>query len=246
MSYSPLRDYLRKMAGWVWNEQAHAFRHRLTLNEETLTEMLLLRMARDYDKHGLKVRIFNKPEEKRNGADWEWIIKTPTCDISFRVQAKRLYCSDTKKEYGGLSLKSKQVDNLILKAGTSIPVYVFYNHDLGINSQLLTAGGEAGYYGRSYWGCSIASAQRVKKANSNKLSALSKIMKPWHRLVDSAGKCSASGALGVSQADIDRSMPPDRRDVVERLEDREFMLNYTKREELAGVAVMDFSQFRRG
>ncbi|MFN4153498.1 MAG: hypothetical protein ACK4HF_02495 [Paracoccaceae bacterium] len=66
-----MRDYLRRRAAWVWNEQSHAFDHGLSLQEETLTEMLLLRMARDHETNGLTVKMFSKPEEAINGADWE-------------------------------------------------------------------------------------------------------------------------------------------------------------------------------
>lgn len=71
----PLRGYLRQRAASVWNHQSHAFDHGLALQEETLTEMLLLRMAQDHAKHGLSVKMFSKAEESVNGADWEWIVE---------------------------------------------------------------------------------------------------------------------------------------------------------------------------
>ena len=154
-----LRDYLRQRAAWVWNEQGHAFDHGLTLQEETLTEMLLLRMARDHAKHGLAVTMFNKTEEGINGADWEWIIRTRSCELGLRVQAKRLFHHGKSQDYGGLDPKSDQADKLITKAGPNIPLYVFFNHDHGLNSNLLHGGGEHPYRGRSYWGCAIACAK---------------------------------------------------------------------------------------
>jgi hypothetical protein len=239
-----LRDYLRQRAAWVWNEQGYAFNHGLVLQEETLTEMLLLRMARDHSKHGLVVNMFNKTEEGINGADWEWIIRTPSCELGLRIQAKRLYHKSTSEDYGGLKLKSPQVDKLIKQAGTSIPLYVFFNHDHGMNSKLLNGGDEKPYRGRSYWGCSIASAKKVKDAKSNKLSALKKHMKPWHRLLTEFGSCDAQNALGITQTARDASLPQSRREIIERINDRDFMAQYIQREELAGVAILDFSDFR--
>ena len=125
----PLRDYLRQRAAWVWNQQGHAFDHGLALQEETLTEMLLLRMARDHAKHGLTVTMFTKSEEAQNGADWEWIVRMPGCELGLRVQAKRLYHRDKKADYGGLDPNSGQAGKLIARAGSRIPVYVFFNHD---------------------------------------------------------------------------------------------------------------------
>jgi hypothetical protein len=243
-SSSVLRDYLRHRAGWVWREQARAFDHGLALHEETLTEMLLLRMARDHAKHGLSITMFSKPVEAVEGADWEWIIRTTGCDIALRVQAKRLYRRGTGPDYGGLDLKSPQVDKLIKRAGSSIPIYVFYNHDHGTQSDRLNAGGEYPYRGRSFWGCSVAHAQAVKAKKSNSLKDLRDIMRPWHHLVTDTGACGAKAALGVSEDARRDTIDDDRRQVFERIEDPEFMLDYLSRSELNGVAVMDFSDFR--
>lgn len=245
MAISPaLRDYLRQRAGWVWREQARAFNYGLSLQEETLTEMLLLRMAQDHASHGLSVTMFSKPAEAVNGADWEWIIQTSGCILGFRVQAKRLYYRGTGPDYGGLNPKSMQVDKLIAQAGSCIPIYVFYNHELGTNSGLLTAGGDYPYRGRSFWGCAVATAQAVKAANSNNLRDLQKVMKPWHRLVSTTGACGIISALGVPQGAVQETLAASRWQVIERIRDQEFMLSYLAERELAGVAVFDFSDFR--
>lgn len=241
-----LRDYLRRQAGWVWNEQARAFSHGLSLQEETLTEMLLLRMAHDHAAHGLVVTLFNKNQEGVNGADWEWIIRTPSCEIGLRIQAKRLYHSATKKDYGGLDPTSSQIDTLIKQAGSTLPVYVFYNHAFGKNSALLQKGGEAPYRGPSFWGCAVAGAHAVKRANSNSLKALRTIMKPWHHLITYKGTCGITATLGVAANDWKDTMPDTRRGVIERIGDTDFMLEYLAEHELSGVAVIDFQDFRGG
>lgn len=240
-----MRDYLRERAGWVWNEQGRAFDHGLTLHEETITEMLLLRMAKDHAANGLSVTLFNKiTEEPVNGADWEWIIRTPHCEMGLRIQAKRLYHASSKKDYGGLDPKSGQSAKLIKRAGTRIPLYVFFNHDHGKSSSLLNGGGESPYRGRSYWGCSVACAKEVQAKKSNKLSDLKPIMKPWHRMISDLGSCDTNAALGIGPGEMDRSMPPSRREVIERIRDRAFMSQYLTQEELTGVAVLDFTDFR--
>jgi hypothetical protein len=239
-----MRDYLRRRAAWVWNEQGHAFNHGLSLQEETLTEMLLLRMARDHGKHGLTVTMFNKTEEAINGADWEWIIRTRGCELALRIQAKRLYHANSKKDYGGLDPKSGQSAKLIAQARKCIPVYVFFNHNHGKSSSLLNGGGENPYRGRSYWGCSIACAKKVQAKKSNTLSDLKPIMKPWRRMISKLGDCNTSGALGIDAGDMKRSMSQERREVVERIRDRDFMSQFLIKEELVGVAVLDFTDFR--
>lgn len=239
-----LRDYLRERAAWVWNEQGHAFDHGLTLQEETLTEMLLLRMARDHAKHCLQVTMFTKTEEGVNGADWEWLVRTPSCELGLRIQAKRLYHRSTGKDYGGLGPTSPQVDKLISRAKGLIPLYVFYNHDRGLNSKLLPTGTDAPYRGRSYWGCSFATAQNVKAANSNKLINLRKHLQPWHRLLSESGKCMAGSLLGIAEEQVDEGIPEERREVYDRIRDPDFMSKYLSARELAGVALLDLSAFR--
>ena len=274
-----IQRYLRLRAGWVWNQQNRAFRHGLSLQEETITEMLLLRMAKDRSKHGMRVRMFNKRQEGKNGADWEWFIRTRYCSLGLRVQAKRLYHRDTAgdKDYGGLDPDSSQIDTLISKAGSKLPVYVFFNHNHGTNSRLLKAGSSSWeYQGRTFWGCSIASAHEVKKANSNKLKDMLKNpgpnMVPWHRMIDSSGQCNASGILTATVADektsLDAPMPvwvntlsriegiqsdeaevsqsksEETEDIQSDFEETGRISMYLERNELAGVAYLDFSDFK--
>ena len=256
-----IRNYLRHQAGWVWNEQNRAFRHGLALQEETITEMLLLRMARDRSKHDMRVHMFNKRQEARKGADWEWFIHTRFCSLGLRVQAKRLYRRYKSQDYADLNLRGprpRQIDTLISKAGKNFPVYIFFNHDHGANSNLLKAGGEPGYRGRSFWGCSIASAHKVKAAGSNKLKDILKdpkpIMVPWHRMIDSSGQCNASGILTDTVADEKTSLDaptPEWVNILDQterismyLEEDERISMYLEENELAGVAYLDFSDFK--
>lgn len=239
-----LREYLRQRAGWVWNQQEHAFKNGLSLQEETITEMLLLRMACDHKTRGLTVTMFNKSQEAINGADWEWIVMTRSCKIELRVQAKRLYHKKSKKDYGGLDTNSNQARKLIQQSGHRIPIYIFFNHDLGQNSHLLKKGNESPFRGRSYWGCSVASAQEVEQKRSNKLQDLKAIMKPWHRLISNNSTCNSNEIFGRKFSAVDRRDSPEGENLIDRIRDREFMSKYVKENELAGVAVLDFTTFR--
>ena len=51
-------------------------------------------------------------------------------------------------------------------------------------------------------------------------------------------------ALGIDPGEADRSMPGDRRQIFERIRDRNFMSQYILQHDLAGVAIIDFSDFR--
>lgn len=239
-----LRDYLRKLAGWTWNEQAAAFGHGLRLREETLTQTLLLRMAKDLSKFGLHTHMFSSDDESKNGADWEWYLRTPQCKIGFRIQAKRLYRSTGEGVYGGLKKDMVQADKLIAKAGYNNPIYVFYNHGHVKNFAKFYSSHETAYNTPSYWGCSLAKAAFVKGKASNKLDDLFAGMKPWHRLIGSAGVCDAKALFAEMAGDQPlrtRTRPPEW---VDFLQDGDFMTQYLDREELGGVAYFEATDFR--
>ena len=84
----------------------------------------------------------------------------------------------------------------------------------------------------------------MKKANSNSLKDVKKIMKPWHHLVTAKGTCGVTAALGISEGVVFDTMPPFRRQMIERIRDPDFMLAYLSENDLAGAAVIDFSDFR--
>ena len=82
VSSGDFRIHMRMLAGWVWKQQEDAFRFNLVLQEETITETLLLLLARELTPLGIQVRIFNRTEEgglrrsghvihEGHGADWE-------------------------------------------------------------------------------------------------------------------------------------------------------------------------------
>lgn len=208
-----LRAYLRGLAGRVWTDQTDARHFGLELQEETITELLLLQMARDLSPHGLKVQMFSKRkeggftradgtvEEIGNGADWEWFVDLPNCQVGFRVQAKRLFGSLSQNGiYSGLTLGGTQIDDLISSAGTEInPVYIFYNHAFTKTSHLFTRSTKTNWFGGSAWGCSVATAGFVKSLKSRTIPAVLPGMVPWHRFF-ALGDSTARGCA------VDRMM----------------------------------------
>lgn len=234
----PLRAYLRGLSGWTWNLQGSAFGHGngLCLHEETITEMLLLRMVSDTQKHRFIVKMFSKPQEKENGADWEWNIVTPFCAHKLRVQAKRLYNTRDGNGYGSLDLKSAQHATLISNAHKNkrTPVYVLYNHDHGRESDLFTYPSDLHFRRRSHWGCAIAHATKVK---SNTISGLLPVMRPWYELVDPK-KCglATGNATGIETSPEDIGFDA-------ALESEEARKMYLAENELVGVAYMNFVAF---
>ncbi|TNE56836.1 MAG: hypothetical protein EP341_04475 [Sphingomonadales bacterium] len=245
-----MRPYLRSLAGWAWNRQNDAKKHGLSLQEETLTEMLLLRLAKECGPLGLHVKMFTRPQEKRNGADWEWFVRGSGCAVGYRVQAKRLYSSGPLKgQYGGHNPTGTQTDKLIKMAGTScVPLYVFYNHS---SSSVFDGRGAVGFRGPSFWGCSYANAKSVKAVNSRKPSDLIKVMHPWHELFDFCTKPMITtsalwygkGAMRIEDTGSSPLSPDSRREPewLNLLNQPAGMDDYLGAQELAGVAYIDAS-----
>ena len=195
MASGDLRAYLRGLADRVWSDQTEARQFGLELQEETITELLLLHMARDLSPYGLKVRMFSKRDEggvtradgtvevNGNGADWEWFVDLPDCMVVFRVQAKRLFGSPNRNGwYDGFKPGGTQIDQLISAAGSEMnPIYVFYNHGFAKDSHLLERSAKTNWFGASAWGCSVATADFVKGLKSRTLAKVLPGMVPWHR-----------------------------------------------------------------
>jgi hypothetical protein len=172
----PLRDAIRREAGRVWREKAQAEGLGLFVNEESITETMLLNLATTFQGSGLFVRPFSKAQEKRNGADWElWFIQGANA-VGLRVQAKRLFPSG---KYDSLKPTGSQIATLIKRAGKCFPVYVFYN-DPSTYRHLLPICACGGYRAPSYRGCTLSPAARVALAANNSASSIQAISVPWH------------------------------------------------------------------
>lgn len=220
-----VRRYLRGLAGWTWNRQAQALSHGLSLQEETLTEMLLLKLAKSGQPLGLRTRMFTRKEESRNGADWEWYIRSASCTMRLRVQAKRLYANG---KYDALKPSGSQCGKLIKQAGKAQPLYIFFNHG---KTRAFSGLGSHGFKGPSFWGCAFAKAKDVQTARSNDPAKLAPYMRPWHELFDTCLR----GSRQNQRPGIDAPAP----DWVDMLGNDDVLDAYLDQHDLAGVALID-------
>ncbi|MBW0157630.1 DUF6615 family protein [Sedimentimonas flavescens] len=257
------RHYLQQLAGWVWREQDDALHYGLKLQEETITEMLLLRMARECQDTGLHIKMFNRIEEggskkdakSGNGADWEWYFSTPFCQVGFRVQAKVLSSGLTLKRmalsrgvYGGLKKDGIQAQDLISTAKSAgyNPIYVFYNHPWVANRELFSSLKSPFACATTDWGCAVSSATFVKNKADNRLSELIDGMMPWHLFFRMSKGCGAKEALakfGDDQELISDSPRPEWLQFLSNPDDRgdgaSHINEYLANRNLAGVAYFE-------
>lgn len=108
----------------------------LSMSEETITETLLLNIARDMPAN-VRLKSFNKYEEgHETGADWEWWFGDGVGSwwVGMRVQAKKLHELAGARHGYDLAYKSakaavRQIDRLIANADVNSmdAVYALYN-----------------------------------------------------------------------------------------------------------------------
>lgn len=147
------------------------------------------------------IDLASKPAEFKHGGDWEWWFVKAGMAKGFRVQAKRLFPDGSYKSL----FKSgpdpyEQLDKLVKssKADNVEPLYCFYNFSPAVIALTGKNNCSHTYRRPSYWGCSLALPEAVKKAGSDKLKKLGACMYPWHYLV-----CDADGQKSLFQSTAD-------------------------------------------
>lgn len=185
----------RRLADWTWQNMGDAHRLKVSLNEETITEYILLQLARQFSGRGLEIESYTKYQEGtsyRGGlptnADWEfWFEDGSARGIRVRIQAKRLFPETGK--YNSLNGNGPQIKKLVQNASGAIPLFVLYNCD---PTSLLTFQNMAFYeqdprccgwpfFVDELWGCSIATPQAIPPKNQPSPFEVEQL--PWHALV---------------------------------------------------------------
>ncbi len=175
---------------WAQIEQSRNVNYQLL--EETITDINLLRIKTRHSNQ-IKTRAFSKPEEGKNGADWEWWFKDWSNSwVGIRMQAKILnihsnefehlhYKNPKSNEYQSNKLIRNCLKNNIPRR----PLYCLY---LQTNDQNLLNTWNCGTFSidRSLMGCSIIDAFDVVNLRPHQIKSLDDLehyLRPWHCLV---------------------------------------------------------------
>ena len=155
------------------------------MNEETTTEIVLYEVARRHQSGNYRALPATKAEESGHGADWLWWFGDVSNGVGFRVQAKQLFASgryrNLFKSKGNPQSQLNKLVRMAKKDGYH-PLYCFYNFRLPPYFATAQNCGH-GYRAPSYWGCSIALPEDIKRQNSDHVADLHRFMLPWHFLV---------------------------------------------------------------
>ncbi len=188
----------------TWERIKQSWDYNVRLGEETLTDLLILDLAR-YTPEG--VRLFQTPkvQEARNGTDMEIIINIGGRSIALSIQAKKLYRSGRYDHlYARVSgTNTHQIDILesYSRHTGAIPVYLLYNSSVDVawekEGQLCRR--LALQHGHRFCstisniqhlGCTIAPSWRIRQAIESRgcrtfewIHSHSSVF-PWHCLFD--------------------------------------------------------------
>ena len=207
--FSPEQLCLLDRAKRTWFLRGEGKRLRSPVNEECMTELLLLNLKRYYPGR-VTIQPFHKQEEGKTGGDWSWtfVSHDGKWSQSMLVQAKRLDDFDCyynkldyrigKKPTDG-SPHVLQIDQLIETAERrrQLPVYIFYNH-LSDPSRVIQNCGTLNSLGKLWpqsWGITFASALAVRNALSDKrFDRHRRHSRPFHCLLCSQGIGDRAGS----------------------------------------------------
>lgn len=197
-----LCNTFQRLALDTWDKIYQSRQVNFQLKEETLTDLNMLAIKTRHPNQ-VRTKVFTKPDEGKNGADWEWWFKGITNNwIGFRVQAKIIniesnkfehlhYCSEIE-DSEGKTIKEYQCDKLIKNALVDskshkplIPLYcLFVQADNNLHDW------HCGTFPfvKDLYGCSLISAFQVQKYRNNNnakkhLDDIKNNLKPWHCLV---------------------------------------------------------------
>lgn len=181
----------------TWLSMARSAELSLSLGEESLTDFILL-FLRDRHRDTVFVRKFNRRQERKVGADWEWWFTDGAQWFGMLVQAKRLNPAQLTYDnlfHGGKSNHARQANAIIgsaAAAGTKLyPAYCFYNWvpSLSANAQACQCRD-----GAHLLGFTIADAYCIKRLildGTNDYASVSQVARPVHCLV-----CCPNHAVG--------------------------------------------------
>ena len=126
-----LKDTFRKGSSWTWARLREGRTCDYKVGEESLTDMLLLRLRKEAPSH-ITVSPFTKRQEGTTGADWEWWFTDSTGRwLGMLIQAKVLNHKTDRFEYLHYQSQGKKQKTKLKQYAQSkkmIPVYCLYSN----------------------------------------------------------------------------------------------------------------------
>ncbi|MGE0772520.1 MAG: DUF6615 family protein [Cyclobacteriaceae bacterium] len=174
----------------TWDKISESRKVGYQLKEETITDLNILELKKRLGRRILTIP-FNKFDEGKNGADWEWWFKDKAGFwIGVRVQAKIINIKTDDFEHLHYKRKRKFQSEKIIKEALKakpprFPLYALYTQ---WDDNTILANWTCRSFPKYFdlYGCSTISAFNVYKRRTTiekDLKSLLVDMRPWHCLV---------------------------------------------------------------
>ncbi|WP_058835971.1 DUF6615 family protein [Luteimonas abyssi] len=183
-----LCSVVQKQSRRVWRTLSDAAKLSCSYNEESLTDGIVLALAKGATTGGYTVDAFSKMQEAVNGADWElWFTGPSGLSFGYRIQSKKMkigatYFPSLHKVTKGVAQVDKLINASALVQAT--PIFALYSTwPAGTTPVPIW---KCGTYPTSHslWGMAAASAPALKALNPmTTLGAVAPLMVPFHCLV---------------------------------------------------------------
>ncbi len=176
-------ETFRNIAIETWFKLSDAKNAKMTFGEETITDINLLEIDKAHHPE-IRIEKFNKPEEGKNGADWEfWLTGKSGKWLGLRIQAKVINLRNNNYDYlhyNDGEQTEKLIENSMKSSNKLIPLYCLYTMcDLSPYEEIFAYKNFVDKH--EVYGCSFVDAFTVKNLGKKKhISHLIQDMIPWH------------------------------------------------------------------
>lgn len=173
-----LEETLKKAAFKVWDElepipQTSNYKV-FEVREEALTTMAIKELFRSACPEIEKVLMIPGSEESIKGYDFELVIGSKSLGkyVRFFIQAKRLYGKKVESNYNDIDFDQTMKLLNYSKGEDSLAMYLFYNHLVENDCDLMNHFNSATPYDKKCLGITITSAYSVHRLKEKKFSVL--------------------------------------------------------------------------
>lgn len=180
-----LCDIIREQSRFTWKTLETAHTLGCSIGEESITDFLVLEIAKGATSGGYFVKAFTKPQEALNGADWEiWLTGPSAAWFGLRIQAKKIKVSALNYPHlhptpgVGLPTQAQKLTSAAALVG-AVPIYALYNSWPSTPSAPIW---NCGTYvpDKRLWGISAVAASTIASlAPTNSLASVSPYMIPF-------------------------------------------------------------------
>ena len=181
-----LCDTAKRISRGTWRRLGSARGCRHQILEETVTDLLTLELQRKHPRE-VFVHTFTKPEEGKNGADWElWLTdRLRRRWLGIRFQAKIINFDTDRFRALHHEHQSVRLRQAASRVG-AVPLYLLYLHVDRSQQHDFPCASPMEKRAVELFGCSLMSGavkKELQRTKEDRLTAVKDLLRPFHRIL---------------------------------------------------------------